>query len=397
MQDLIPLYGVYALLFTDTGLSVAEVSTLFVAWSVTGFVLEVPSGAWADIVDRRRLLVLSALVHTAGFASWVLWPSYPGFALGFVLWGVSGALMSGTFESLLFDELAAHGETARYPRLIGHAQALAMTANLLATVSAAPLMAWGGYALVGWVSVAVAGLQAVLAATLPVTTQRRADRHAALHDVAVAAEETTASYLGMLRSGLTEVARNVPVRRAALLSAAVVGASAYDEYFPLVARDHDVTTTTVPGLVGLVVAGQVVGTALAGRTARMTGRTLCGVLLAAAALISAGALVSPWVGFAAIAVGYGLLNNAMVVSQARLQEVVEGPARATVTSASGLATEVVALAVYVGFAAAAGAVSVTVQVAALGVPLAVVALLARRRFPPPQDLGIPPRSDGSAT
>jgi protein-S-isoprenylcysteine O-methyltransferase Ste14 len=83
-----------------------------------------------------------------------------------------------------------------------------------------------------------------------------------------------------------------------------------------------------------------------------------------------------------VAIGYGLLNNAMVVSEARLQEVISGPARATVTSMAGLATEVVALGVYVAFAASAGTVSVPVQVAALGVPLAAVALLVRRTLPP---------------
>ena len=120
------------------------------------------------------------------------------------------------------------------------------------------------------------------------------------------------------------------------------------------------------------------------------------MLLGAAVLISAGALATPWLGFAAIAVGYGLLNNAMVVSEARLQDVIHGPARATVTSVAGLATEVVALAVYVGFAATSGLVPVPVQVAALGVPLAVVALLARRRLPPPQHPRMPPPAPGTS-
>jgi hypothetical protein len=195
--------------------------------------------------------------------------------------------------------------------------------------------------------------------------------------VAAATEAVAARYVAMLRDGLAEAARAVDVRRAVVLSALVVGASAYDEYFPLVARAHHVPTPTVPWLIGLVVLGQVVGTALAGRTAAMPGRTMRGVLLVAAGLISVGALVAPVPGFACIAVGYGLLNNAMVVSEARVQQVITGPARATVTSAAGLGTEVVALGVYLGFAATSGLVDVPVQVAVLGVPLALVAVLAR--------------------
>ena len=94
----VPLYAVYSLLFADHGVGAAQISLLFVIWSVTSFVCEVPSGAWADSFDRRRLLVLSAAIYAAGFTSWALWQGFAGSAAGFVLWGLSSALMSGTFH-----------------------------------------------------------------------------------------------------------------------------------------------------------------------------------------------------------------------------------------------------------------------------------------------------------
>jgi hypothetical protein len=39
------MYAVYALLFADHGMSVGQISSLFVVWSSTSFLLEVPSGA----------------------------------------------------------------------------------------------------------------------------------------------------------------------------------------------------------------------------------------------------------------------------------------------------------------------------------------------------------------
>ena len=83
------------MLFAETGLSPAAISSLFVIWSVTGFVLEVPSGLWADVFSRRRLLVAAPLLSGAGFALWSFAPSYPAFAAGFVLWGAGSALRSG--------------------------------------------------------------------------------------------------------------------------------------------------------------------------------------------------------------------------------------------------------------------------------------------------------------
>ena len=41
-------------------------------------------------------------------------PTFAGYALGFVLWGLSGAMMSGTFEALLYDELTDRGVEEQY-------------------------------------------------------------------------------------------------------------------------------------------------------------------------------------------------------------------------------------------------------------------------------------------
>lgn len=353
-----------------------EVSSLFVVWSVTSFVCEVPSGAWADTVDRRLLLVLSGLVYAAGFSVWILFPSYLGFAAGFVLWGLSSAMMSGTFESLLYTALRERRAESQYPRIVGWAHSAAMTANLVATVSAAPLVALGGFGLVAWTSVAIALVQTGLAATLPGSP----DRHAGA-ELATATEPAGLRYVTMLRAGLREAATSVEVRHALLVAALVVGFSAFDEYFPLLARAHGVDLAMVPWLIGLAVLGQVAGTALAGRTAGMSPKAMSATVAAAAVLLSGGALLDPMVGFVAIAAGYGLLNNAMVVSGARLQRVISGPARATVTSVLGLGEEIVALTVYGLVAGGSQLLSVPVLVALLGLPVLGVAVLIRRLLP----------------
>src|SRR5262249_56991435 len=83
LDDLVLLYPVYALLFSDTGLSVWQISSLFAIWSATSLILEVPSGAWADAVSRKLLLVAGPLLTAVGFALWVSVPSYWAFAVGF--------------------------------------------------------------------------------------------------------------------------------------------------------------------------------------------------------------------------------------------------------------------------------------------------------------------------
>ncbi|MGW6297008.1 MFS transporter, partial [Streptomyces sp. NPDC055058] len=119
LEECVLLYPVYALLFSDTGLSVGEISSLFALWSITNIVLEIPSGAWADAVSRRLLLCLGPLFTAAGFALWVLLPSYGSFAAGFVLWGIGGSLASGAMEALVHDELDRLGAAGRYARVMG--------------------------------------------------------------------------------------------------------------------------------------------------------------------------------------------------------------------------------------------------------------------------------------
>ena len=385
-HDLIPLYSVYALLFTDSGLSVAQVSSLFVIWSVTGFVLEVPSGAWADTIDRRRLLVLAAPVHALGFASRVLWPTYPGLrprlrALGRRRLADVGHLRVAAVRRARRPWPGAPLRTDH--RLVA---ATAMTANLVASVSAAPLMALGGYDLVGWASVAVCLVELLLAATLPVTqrppgTQRRAAPRRSRRSDGRPLPRDAARGGPRGRAGDRR-------RRMVLIYAVVIGASAYDEYFPLVAAEHGVAAATVPWLIGLTVLGQVVGTALAGRTAGMSGRAMGLVLLAAALLISAGALAAAaWLGFVGIAVGYGLLNNAMVVSETRLQDVITGPARATATSVAGLATEVSRWPCTSRFAATADLATGAGAGGRAPAPVALVGPRARPRPPAPAAAG----------
>jgi MFS family permease len=369
------------LLFSDHGISAAAMSSLFVIWSVTSFIFEVPSGAWADVVDRRLLLVLSAPVYAAGFTVWILWPTFTGFAVGFALWGLSSALMSGTFEAWLYDELAANDAAARYAGLLGWANASATAAGAVAIVAAAPLYAWGGYAAVAWASVAAAIAHGALAWTLPAATRREAAELTHVAQSSLEGRPFLARYIATLSAGVSEATRRPAVRHLVVIVAVLYGLTAYDEYFAVVAREAGASTVHVPLLVALTVAGQLVGSAAAGRSARRSGRAIAAVIAVAAALIAAGALAGHPAGFLALAVGYGLTENAVVVSDAKLQAGIEGAARATVTSVSSLAAEIVAVAIFVAVAAGTTWWSTSTMLAVVTLPALAIAAATRRLWP----------------
>ncbi|WP_179791717.1 MFS transporter [Actinopolymorpha rutila] len=338
LDDAIFLYPLYTLLFADSGLSTSEISVLLSLWAGAAFVLEVPSGVLADRLSRRHLLAVGAVLRAAGFVLWVCLPSFPAFAVGFVLWSAQGALKSGTLQALVYDELAAVGAASTYDRLLGRAAAAEGTAGLVATALAAPIFALGGYQVVGWASVAMGLAQVPVALAFPDVPRTGAE------------SEPTGlrAYVTTLRAGVAEAVRDPTVRRLTLLTGLLPGLVAFDEYLPLLARAVGVPDPYVPLL--MVVPGLAMVVAALLVAARRWRYAVAPVALAVAGfLVGAGAAATSTIGVVAIGVGIGAFHLARLLLDARLQHAISGPARATVTSLSGVLSEGAALAVFAAF------------------------------------------------
>ncbi|MFI2713353.1 MFS transporter [Micromonospora sp. NPDC018662] len=400
LTDLVLLYPLYVLLFADTGLSVGQISSLFVLWSAAGILLEIPSGAWADALSRRLLLCLAPLLTAAGFALWVLLPSYPAFAVGFLLWGAGGALRSGALEALVFTELDRLGAADRYARLIGRTRTTEVLGAVGSGVLAGPVFAFGGYLAVGAASVLTCLLAAVVAARLPEhrsVTPPAADRpapagaeasmvneppsstaRAAASSGAGPGEQTADDEPGWresLRGGLAEVRADRTVRAAVLLVAAVAAIwGGLDEYTGLLARDTGVAEATVPLLLLLVWGGMTVGGLLAPLGERLSPAGYAGLLVVAAAAMAGGALLRHPAGFLLLAVAFAAFQLATVLADARLQARITGDARATVTSLAGMATDLTTVAFYGAYGLLAGALGNPVAFAVAVLPYLLVAL-----------------------
>jgi len=391
LDDAIPLYPVYALLFAAHGLSAGQISGLFVVWSSTAIALEVPSGAWADRVSRRRLLALGQVVRGLGFGLWTFLPSYPAFAAGFVLWGVGGSLTSGTEQAVVYDGLAAVGRAADYPRLMGLAGTARLLGDSAAVVLATPLLVVGGFRLAGAVSVAVCLVAAAVALSFPEPARAgRVDGSGGGPGEVVAGDGAAADsdeggYLATLRAGLREAAGRRVVRAAVLLAALLPGLWAADEYLPLLADADGVPLPSVPLVLLPMVLAQAAATALAGRCARMRPVGVAALVAAGAACLAAGALVRHPAGFVAITAAMAALSLASVLVDARLQDAITGPARATVTSVAGFGAEVTSVLLYAAYAAGASAgLDVATLVAVFAAPIGLVALATPRWLPAPR-------------
>lgn len=336
LSEAVPLYPVYALLFADSGLSAAEISGLFVLWSLVGILAEVPGGAWADRHSRRTAIASAGVLQGAGHLMWIAWPSLAGFALGFTLWGLGGALSSGSIQALVHDGLTAEGAGHRYAAVMGRAEAAALAVQVPLALVAGVLFEVGGYPVLGIASVAVCLGAAALALTLPEAPPAPSPDD----------EEEEAGFLGTMRSGVAEAVASAPVRAAALAVAVFTGFDAIEEYFPLLASEWGVPTGAVPAALLAIPLAGAAGAVLAGRALGLRGRTLTLVMLAGAAALAAALVASRPAGLAGVALFYGVHRLVMVVADARLQARIAGGSRATVTSVASLGSEVVGIALF---------------------------------------------------
>ena len=108
-------YPVYALLFLDYGLTLEQFGILNGIWALTIVLLEVPSGALADTLGRKRLLVAAGVFMMVEMAVLLAAPVGGGAWL-FVLFlanrifsGAAEAAASGADEALTYDSMRTAG------------------------------------------------------------------------------------------------------------------------------------------------------------------------------------------------------------------------------------------------------------------------------------------------
>ena len=117
-------YPVFTILFLDFGLTIEQFALLNVAWAATIVALEVPSGAMADVIGRRRLLVLTGTIMVFEIALLCLAPKgnttllFYIFLINRILSGTAEAAASGADEALAYDTLKERGDEKDWGRVL---------------------------------------------------------------------------------------------------------------------------------------------------------------------------------------------------------------------------------------------------------------------------------------
>lgn len=335
LEDFVLIYPLYAVMFTEKGLEPFQVGTLLTTWSVTAFLLEVPSGAWADRYSRKHILFIGQVIRAIGYGCWLLFPTFWGFLLGFILWGVESALSSGTFEALVYDELKQLGQESTYTRVIGRCNSMALIGLVGSSFLASPAILLG-YPFVLILSSVVVGIAGWLILTLPQA-----------HRVESTREE---AYWHTLTAGLKAATRQPKVLRLIIFLAIVTALpGALDEFWTIFADKVGLPTIALGIFLGLLCSVEALGSYFAYKLEDWPDRSLyflffcMGLFLLLAAWWYTVAALVLLVMFTTIA------SMIQIVFEGRLQQAITSDTRATVSSFGGFLTEIGAFTVFFTF------------------------------------------------
>ena len=120
--------------YESNGLSMKDIMILQAVYSIAIVVLEIPSGYLADVIGRRKTLILGAIFGTFGFATYSFSYGFLGFLIAEIILGIGQSCISGADSAMLYDSLLERGEEKKYTRFEGRITSIGNIAEAVAGI-----------------------------------------------------------------------------------------------------------------------------------------------------------------------------------------------------------------------------------------------------------------------
>jgi len=128
------------LAFLEKGLDFTEIGLLIAVRELTTSLLEIPSGAVADVYGRRLSMIFSFVAYIVAFAAFGF-ATEPGLLyLGMVLYGVGEAFRSGTHKAMIFAWLRSAGREGERVQVYGYTRSWSKYGSAVSVLIAAGIV-----------------------------------------------------------------------------------------------------------------------------------------------------------------------------------------------------------------------------------------------------------------
>lgn len=127
--------SIWVLYLAYCGMHLAQIGLLEGIYHATSIVCEIPSGAAADLMGRKRCMILSNICIAVSCVIMLFSKSFGCFAVSFVVQALGNNLNSGSEEALVYDSMKCLGQEEHYMGVYGRINVLIEVAQGLATVA----------------------------------------------------------------------------------------------------------------------------------------------------------------------------------------------------------------------------------------------------------------------
>jgi MFS family permease len=111
--------AIYVTFLIKNGLNLLEVNLVNMAFFLTLFICEIPTGAFADIFGRKTSFVLACALMCLSMCVYGSSHTFAGFVVAEIIAGIAATFRSGAFQAWLVDSLKHHGYDGEYHHIFG--------------------------------------------------------------------------------------------------------------------------------------------------------------------------------------------------------------------------------------------------------------------------------------
>ena len=128
------------LAFLEKGLDFTDIGLLIAVRELTTNLLEIPSGAVADVISRRFSMILSFGAYIVAFTTFGYASDMNLLYLGMLFFGVGEAFRSGTHKAMIFAWLRSQGREDERVKIYGYTRSWSKYGSAVSVALAAPIV-----------------------------------------------------------------------------------------------------------------------------------------------------------------------------------------------------------------------------------------------------------------
>lgn len=127
--------SIWVLYLAYCGMNLAEIGILEGVYHITSIIFEIPSGAVADLIGRKKSMIVSRFCVAVSCLIMMLYHNFWLFALSFSIQALGNNFNSGSEEALIYDSMKAVGDEQKYIGVNGRLNVIIEISQGIATVA----------------------------------------------------------------------------------------------------------------------------------------------------------------------------------------------------------------------------------------------------------------------